>query len=177
MENYIFKSERLGFRNWSENDLEKLYEINSDVSVMEFFPSILSKNKTLEFIENMKKQFIKNKFCYFAVETLEKNEFIGFIGLNEQNYDSDFTPCIDIGWRLSKKYWNKGYATEGAKKCLEYAFEELGIKNIKSVCPKVNTKSENVMKKIGMKKIKEFNHPLLEQYKKIENCVLYEIEK
>ncbi len=177
MENYLFKSERLGFRNWEEKDKPKMTVINSDSKVMEFFPSIPNKEQTEQFVDRMKKQFSENGFCYFAVDKLENNEFIGFIGIAEQNFKSDFTPCVDIGWRLSQKEWGKGYATEGAKKCLDYAFNIIGLKIIKSICPIINDKSERVMEKLGMKKKTIFNHPLLGEFENLERCVLYEIEK
>ena len=88
--------------------------------------------------------------------------FIGFIGLSEQTFEASFTPCVDIGWRLSKKEWNKGYATEGAKKCLDYAFNHLNIEKVNAMKrPKINLKSVQVMKKAGMQKISDFVHPLL----------------
>lgn len=174
---YIFTSERLGFRNWVATDEQKMVEINMDPKVMEFFPKIPSKQETKEFIMRMQKQFAEKGFCYFAVDKLIDNSYIGFIGLSEQNYKSDFTPCIDIGWRLAQSEWGKGYATEGAKRCLDYAFNTLNLENIKSVCPIVNHKSEHVMKKLGMTKLKTFDHPLLTEYKTLQKCVLYEIEK
>ena len=115
---YIFKSERLGFRNWNLTDIDPLHEINSDEKVMEFIPTIPTKKQTTEFVERMKKQFENKGFCYFAVDKLADREFIGFIGLSEQTYEADFTPCIDIGWRIKSSEWNKGYATEGAKNVL-----------------------------------------------------------
>ena len=119
---YIFKSHHLGFRNWVESDTKKLFILRSDKEVMEFFPSLLSLKETKKLIERMKNQFVKNGFCYFAVDELKTENFIGFIGIAEQNFETDFIPCIDIGWRLDKKYWNKGYASEGAKACLKFAF-------------------------------------------------------
>ncbi len=177
MENYLFKSERLGFRNWTAHDKIKMGRINADPKVMEYFPTSISQKQTDAFIDRMKTQFSENGYCYFAVEKLKTKEFIGFIGIAKQTFESDFTPCVDIGWRLAKTEWGKGFATEGAKKCLEYAFDKIGLQNIKSICPKVNEKSEKVMKKIGMKKIKNFNHPLLSKCTDLEECVLYEIEK
>lgn len=177
MKHYIFTSERLGFRNWTEQDKSKMGLINADPKVMQHFPSIPTQKQTDEFIERMKSQFSKNGFCYFAVDLLAGNQFIGFIGISEQHFKSDFTPCIDIGWRIDSAQWGKGYATEGAKKCLEYAFDQLEINTIKSICPVVNQKSEKVMQKIGMKKIKNFDHPLLSEYHELKNCVLYAITK
>ena len=124
----------------------------------------------------MQKQYLRKGFCYFAVEELKSNLFIGFIGLSEQNFEASFTPMIDIGWRLSKQYWGKGYATEGAKSCLEYAFNNLKLTTISATCPIVNKNSEHVMQKIGMVKKGFFNHPLLKNFHNLEQCVLYTIE-
>ena len=172
---YIFKSERLGFRKWSDSDLEEFFALNSDEEVMEHFPKTLSKKEVEEFIERLSAQFDKNGYTYFATEVLESKEFIGMIGIAFQEYETQFTPAIDIGWRLKKDAWGNGYATEGAKRCLQYAFNELGIDKIIAVCPVNNVKSENVMKKIGMRKIGEFKHPKLKEYPEHEQCVCYEI--
>jgi RimJ/RimL family protein N-acetyltransferase len=172
---YLFKSDRLGFRNWLESDIELMTQINSDEKVMEFFPGIATKDQTIEFIEKMQKQNTEQGFCYFAVDKLEDNGFIGFIGLSEKSFEAEFTPCIDIGWRLSSKEWNKGYATEGAKRCLEYADEVLKLEKIVSIAPKINLKSEQVMKKIGMEKVMEFEHPLLINDERLRDCVFYQI--
>lgn len=172
---YIFRSERLGFRNWDLADVEEMFEINSDPKVMEFFPSLQSRDQTFDFIKRMIRQFDNTGFCYFAVETLLDNEFIGFIGLSEQTFLGDLTPCIDIGWRIKSTEWNKGYATEGAKRCLAYAKDDLKIDEIYSIAPKANEKSEHIMIKIGMKKLCEFEHPLLVNYNKLRTCVLYKV--
>ncbi|AFM05929.1 acetyltransferase, ribosomal protein N-acetylase [Bernardetia litoralis DSM 6794] len=174
---YILKSKHLGFRNWNFCDTDKLFALNSDKEVMEFFPHLPSLEQTKEFIKRMQNQFEKNGFCYFAVDFLETEEFIGFIGIIEQTYEADFTPCVDIGWRLDKKYWNKGYASEGAKRCLEFAFEDKKLESIKAIAPEINLKSRKVMEKIGMKYVKDFKHPALINDKKLETCVLYEINK
>ncbi len=173
---YLFTSERLGFRNWELSDIDDMYQINSDEKVMEFFPNVSTKKQTIEFVKRMKSQFAKKGYCYFAVDKLENNEFIGFIGLSELTYNAKFTPCIDIGWRIKSSEWNKGFATEGAKKCLEYALSKLNIKHIYSIAPKINLKSERIMTKIGLKKQYEFEHPLLTNDSRLKTCVLYKTE-
>ena len=176
MKHYLFKSRRLGFRNWLESDTEKLAAINADEEVMAFFPSTRTWQETKNFISRMQQQYSEKGYCYFAIDKLEDETFIGFIGLSEQNYEADFTPCIDIGWRLAKIAWNKGYATEGAKRCLEYGLEKLKINRIYSIAPIINTKSVQVMKNIGMRKLKTLNHPQLLDDARLRKCVLYVIE-
>ena len=173
---YLFTSDRLGFRNWDITDIDKMHEINSDNAVMEYFPSILTIEQTAAFIDRMKMQFENKGFCYFAVDKLEDHEFIGFIGLSEQTYEADFTPCVDIGWRIKSSEWNKGYASEGAKRCLDLALNELKLENVYSIAPKINTKSEHIMKKIGLIKQYEFEHPLLTNNDRLKTCVLYKTE-
>jgi RimJ/RimL family protein N-acetyltransferase len=121
----------------------------------------------------MKIELDDKGFCYFAVDKLDDNEFIGFIGLSEQIFEADFTPCVEIGWRIKSSEWNKGFASEGAKKCLDYAMNELKLENVYSITPKINTKSEHIMIKIGLKKQYEFEHSLLTNFEKLKTCVLY----
>jgi RimJ/RimL family protein N-acetyltransferase len=172
---YVFKSKRLGFRVWTKGDLHEFGEINADKDVMEFYPNPLTIEETEEFIDRLIAHYAKHGYQYFATEVLETHELIGFVGLAFQRYKTEFSPATDIGWRLKKSAWGKGYATEGAERCLEFAFEDLNLKKVFSACSKNNLKSENVMKKIGMEKMGEFNHPKLKKYPELEKCLWYEI--
>ncbi len=174
-EKYIFKSERLGFRNWRKDDLPEFSEINADSEVMEHFPNPLTQQETKDFIDRLQSHYDRNGYNYFATELLDTGELIGFIGLAFQNYEAEFTPATDIGWRLKRSAWGKGYATEGAVRCLEFAFRDLKLNRVISTCTLNNKKSENVMKKIGMVKMGEFNHPKLKDYPGYEKCIWYEI--
>lgn len=175
MSNYQFTSERLGFRNWQPADIAQMAAINADADVMEFFPGTKTYEESEAFVKRMQQQLTDKGYCYFAVDTLAEPQFIGFIGISEPTFESSFTPCTDIGWRLSKASWNKGYATEGAKRCLSYAFDELKLKSVVATAPKVNIRSQQVMIKAGMNKVMEFVHPLLIDNDRLRDCVLYEI--
>ncbi len=174
---YLFTSERLGFRNWLDNDFEALHTIISDEQVMRFFPKISSEEETWALMRRMQKSFEQNRFCYFAVERLDNQELLGILGMAEQSFEADFTPCVDIGWRLKASAWGKGYASEGAKKCLEYAFETIGLKEVVAMAPILNTPSIGVMRKVGMTYVKNFKHSKLKDYPNIEECALYRIRK
>lgn len=174
---YLFTSERLGFRAWSSEDLSVFAKINADEAVMSFFPSPLSENQTLDFIERMQQQQQDFGHCYFATVLLSNGELIGCIGLGKKDFESYFTPCVDIGWRIAKAHWNKGYATEGAERCLEYAFKELQLKEIFSIAPAINTPSIQVMKKIGMTPLRNFKHPQLLDHSDLEECVCYHLSR
>lgn len=170
---YAIKTARLGLRNWKLEDLAPMTALNQDPEVMRFFPSMPDEKATANYIKKMQSQFVKTKYCYFAAELLTTQEFIGFIGLMYQEYVADFTPCVDIGWRLKQSAWGKGYATEGAKACLNYAFDTLNIPEIYSIAPVINIPSISVMRKIGMTFSKTFHHPALSDFPALEECALY----
>ena len=125
----------------------------------------------------MQHQFENKGFCYFAVDELVTGKFIGFIGLSEQSFEAPFTPCVDIGWRLRPDAWNQGLASEGALRCLEYAFNKLRLDEIYAIAPTINIKSEKIMQKIGMLKQYEFDHPLLADNTLLKKCNLYTISR
>ena len=174
---YLFTSERLGFRNWSHDDLPQFAAMNGDADVLEFFPNTLSEAESRNFITRLIDHYTKYRHNYYAVELKATGEFIGFIGLAYQVYESDFTPATDIGWRLKKSVWGNGYATEGALRCVQHAFETLGKEKLVSTCTVHNTQSENVMRKIGMKKMGTFKHSRLKEYPAYETCVWYKMSK
>lgn len=147
--------------------------INSDAEVMAYFPSIQDELQTIPFVQRMQNQLQEKGYCYYAVDRLDSKAFIGFIGLSWQTYQADFTPCVDIGWRLKKTEWNQGFAREGAGRCLAYAFHDLHIETVYAVAPKVNLKSEHIMQAIGMQRIGEFDHPLLAKDLRLQRCVVY----
>ena len=174
---FLFTSSRLGFRAWRDTDLDSLLEMNQDQEVMAFFPGIQDEAQCLEFIARMKQSMRVRQYCYFAVELIENSTFIGFIGLNYVELDLDFCPAVDIGWRIKKVYWNQGLATEGAKRCLEYAFQELKINEVISIAPAVNQPSIKIMKKIGMKYVQSFDHPKLKDFAPLQLCELYVLRR
>ena len=173
MKEYIITTKRLGLRNWCSSDIEPFGKMSQDKKVMEFFPKLLSKEECVDFIKRMQTHFQKYRFCYFAIDILETGEFIGFTGLLNQTYESKYTPCVDIGWRLKKSSWGNGYATEAAKSCLDYAFSELKLNDIYAFATINNKSSEKIMNKIGMNFIDTFNHPFLKEYDDLKKCIVY----
>jgi len=175
MADYIIKTERLGLRNWQEKDIEPATIMNADKAVREFFPNTMNQLETEDFIKRMQAHFATHGYCYFAVDELSSQEFIGFIGLSYQTFKSKFTPCVDIGWRLLQHKWAKGYATEGAMACLNFAFKTLNLSEVYAIAPVMNLKSQHVMQKLGMHKYMQFIHPKIDKNNDLKNCVAYRI--
>ena len=171
---YLFTTSRLGFRTWQNFDLGPFAAINADPEVMRFFQKPLSTDETLAMMERMQRMYEDRGSCYFAVDHLGTRQLIGTIGLGWKTFEADFTPCVDIGWRLDRKFWNQGFSTEGALACIQYG-KSLEIKEIVSMASQGNTPSIRVMRKIGMDYWKNFDHPDLVAYPQLNPCVLYRI--
>ena len=171
----FIETERLFLRQWKETDAEVYIKMNLDKAVMEFFPSTLTAEQSRQQVGRMTEQITDNGYGLFAVERKEDHSFIGFTGFSHPAFESWFTPCVEIGWRLAKPYWNYGYATEAAKACLVFGFTILLLKDIYSFTTVHNTRSEPVMKKIGMQQLDLFDHPLLKEGHHLQKHVLYKI--
>lgn len=174
MPQYLFSTPRLGFRTWQPFDLDDFAAINADREVMRYFQKPLSREETQAMIDRMLRMYEEKGYCYFAVDHLESKELIGTIGLGWKTFEADFTPCVDIGWRLGKKWWNQGLSTEGASACLDFA-KQLQIPEVVSMASVGNGASIQVMRKIGMAYWKDFEHSELRDFPHIQQCSLYRI--
>jgi hypothetical protein len=169
------ETRRLVLRSWKEADLLLFKAMNQDERVMRYFPAVLEGAETEAFFNRIQDEFVRNGWGLYAVEIKKTGEFIGYVGLHEIGFDADFTPGVEIGWRLAADYHNQGYATEAAEAVLQLA-KELGIEQLFSFTAKINTPSERVMQKIGMVKVKEFAHPSLSADSPLLMHVLYRKE-
>ena len=152
---------RLRLRQWRPGDLAPFAELNADPEVMEHFPATLTRDKSDRLAALLADRITDNGFGMWAVEVTETGEFIGFTGLNPVTFDAHFTPAVEIGWRLTRKAWGHGYATEAAEASLTYAFGELGLAEVVSFTATSNLRSQAVMTRIGMTKDPhgDFHHP------------------
>lgn len=174
MKQYI-ETPRLILRGWKKQDIPEFARLNSDDRVMEYFLKTLSYEETVEFYDRIQEEFAAFGFGVYAVEEKETHAFIGFVGLHNVTFAVDFAPAIEIAWRLLPEVWGNGYATEAASACLEYAKNELNIRDIYSFTSLPNKRSERVMRKIGMTRVKEFNPPLVEPDHPLYKHILYKI--
>ena len=168
---------RLILRQWQESDHAPYIAMNMDAEVMKYFPALQTAEETLAQIERFRKFIDENGFGFFALERRDTSEFIGFTGLAQPRFESFFTPCVEIGWRLATAHWGKGYAQEAARACLDLGFDKLNLNEIYSFTSILNLSSINVIKKIGMKGVGQFEHPNLKDGDRLKTHILYKIEK
>jgi len=167
---------RLLLRKWKEEDLQPFAEMNRDPDVMKYFLKSLTEEESLVFYNRIQDEFSDYGYGLYAVEKKSDGAFLGYTGFHHISFETDFTPGVEIGWRLKREDWNNGYATEAAKACLLYAKEHRLFKTIWSFTSFLNKASERVMQKIGMMKEKEFLHPVVPDDHPLKQHVLYRIQ-
>jgi RimJ/RimL family protein N-acetyltransferase len=169
-------SDRVLLREWVESDLQPWIVLNLDPENLHFFPRVYSAEESRASFIRISELLSQNPFGLWAAEEKSSGEFMGFVGIAEQDITGvSFMPCVEIGWRLDKKYWGKGYATEAAKVVLNYGVSALGLKEIYSYTAISNLPSISVMKKIGLRARPElaFAHPRIEDASPVKEHVVY----
>jgi RimJ/RimL family protein N-acetyltransferase len=163
----MIETPRLILRPWRESDREPFARMNADPRVMEYFPSVLSRDESDSLLDRVRGELL-------AAELRETGAFIGWIGLSAPTFEAHFTPCVEIGWRLAAEYWGRGLATEGARAVLDRATGE-----IVSFTTETNYRSRRVMEKIGLTHDPrdDFDHPRLPVGHPLRRHVLYRSAK
>ena len=174
----MLKTERLILRQWTDDDFVPFSTINGDKEVMEFYPSPLTAQESNNMANRVQALIQQRGWGFWAIEIPSTEKFIGFVGLHTPKQSLPFSPCVEIGWRISKAHWGKGYATEAAKQSLRFAFTILKLGEVVSFTTLANTRSQAVMQKIGMVNTgNNFMHPDIAGTHPQCEHVLYKITK
>ncbi|HUY86329.1 MAG TPA: GNAT family N-acetyltransferase [Acidimicrobiales bacterium] len=173
------QTKRLLLRRWTIQDRIPFSEMNADPEVTRYFKSSLSKNESDLLATKLDAQFDISGFGMWAVEVPGEAAFIGFVGIAPVDFDAHFTPCVEVGWRLDRKWWGHGLAPEGAVAALNYGFFEHGLQEIVAFTAVNNEKSRRVMDKLSMDhdSIDDFDHPRIPARHPLQRHVLYRLHR
>jgi RimJ/RimL family protein N-acetyltransferase len=175
----VLETDRLVLRGWRAADRAPFAALNADPMVMEHFPSTLSRAESDALVARIESHFARHGFGLWAVEAPGAADFVGFVGLSTPRFEASFTPCVEVGWRLAREHWGRGYAPEAARAALGFGFERAGLDEILSFTVPANAKSRRVMEKIGMRRdpADDFDHPALPAGHPLERHVLYRMSR
>ncbi|MBO9098827.1 MULTISPECIES: GNAT family N-acetyltransferase [unclassified Rhizobium] len=147
----ILETDRLIIRNWREPDRDLFFEINSDETVMKFFPFRRDRASADAFFDHLKTLIAETGLGFYALESKATGETIGFCGLARTDLEP-FIPLgtVEIGWRLPVRFWGQGFISEAATALLRHGFETLHLDEVVSFAVHNNHRSTAVMRRIGM---------------------------
>ena len=135
------------------DDFGDLHKILSDPESMQHYPEPFTQEKTRRWIEWNLENYATYGFGLWAVVLKEESQFIGDCGITMQQINGEMEP--EIGYHIDKAYTGKGYATEAAQACRNYAFDVLKFKKVYSYMKYTNVASQKVAEKNGMRLISE----------------------
>lgn len=173
----LITTQRLLLRTWRETDLPPFAALNADPEVRRYFPSVQTRAESDASVVRFMDFYARHGYCFFAAELRETGEFIGFIGIENLPAFTPFPGEFELGWRLAREYWGRGLATEGALACRDYVFDELNGPTVCAITAATNLPSINVMRKVGMERATNFEHPKLPPQSPLRPHALYRLER
>jgi len=146
---------------------------------MEHFPALLSRAESDALAARIRREMDERGFGLWALEAPGVASFIGYTGLSVPRFSAHFTPCVEIGWRIAREHWGRGFASDAACAALEQGFGALGLDEIVSFTSVGNARSRRVMERIGMTHdpADDFEHPGLAPGHPLRRHVLYRIRR
>jgi RimJ/RimL family protein N-acetyltransferase len=171
------RTARLLLRRWREADYAPFAVLNADPMVMEYFPGRLTRAESDEEVARIEAGFAARGYGLWALEVCATGEFVGFTGLAVPSFTAHFMPAVEVGWRLVRSAWGKGYATEAGLASIAFGFADVGLDEIVSFTSAANMRSRAVMERIGMTHdpADDFDHPGLDETDLLRPHVLYRI--
>lgn len=157
----FLETERLLLRQFTPDDVDNLYNLNNDPEVMRYVTGGLSVPR-----EDIERDFLPAYLAYYeryegygfwAVVEKAGGDFLGWFHLRPHSGDPPDQP--ELGYRLKRSAWGKGYATEGSAALIDKGFAELGARRIVASAYGENVASRRVMEKVGMTLVRTFRVP------------------
>ena len=177
----MIETERLRLRPWQESDLPAFAKMNADPLVRRFFSALLTPGESDASVDFFRQMYQQDGFGFLAAELRETSAFIGMIGIQKMNFPLPTVapPAVEIGWRLQAESWGKGLATEGARACLDLAFEQFQLPEVVAFTIPANIPSRRVMEKLGMTRDPgdDFDHPRIPSGHPFQRHVLYRLQR
>jgi ribosomal-protein-alanine N-acetyltransferase len=144
----ILETPRLQLRTIEESDAPIYYRFFSDKETMRFYPATRNLKESQEFVRRQRERYAQDGYGPWAMILKLDHSVIGYCGLIHQIVDS--VDEMEIGYLVSRDHWRKGYASEAAIACRDYAFHELKAKRLISLIDPLNAASIGVARKVGM---------------------------
>ena len=166
------ETDRLILRKLKEDDAEEVYKNwTSDDNVSKYMRWNTHKSieETKCWLREEEKNCKEKNYYTWGIVLKETEELIGSISAIYRNEEERY----EIGYGISKKYWNNGYTTESLKKVMDYLINDIGIKKFVCKHAKLNPASGAVMRKVGFKYIKDDYYESFDKTKKYESKIYY----
>jgi RimJ/RimL family protein N-acetyltransferase len=155
----VLETERLTLRQFTPDDVDNLVELDGDPEVMRYInggrPTSREEIESRELPAFLEYYARSDGYGFWAAVEKATGDLIGWFHLRPRSDGAAYEP--ELGYRLRRSAWGKGYATEGSRALIEKAFTDLGARRVWAETMLVNTASHRVMEKAGLKYVRRFH--------------------
>jgi RimJ/RimL family protein N-acetyltransferase len=157
----VILSDRLRLRGWRDSDRDVFAALNADPDVSRDLGGPLDRAESDAKLDHYMAAFEHDGFCRWLVEDLNE-QFLGYAGVMPSRSGHPLGHHFDIGWRLVRPAWGRGYATEAAKASLRDAFERVQLKEVLAYTSADNVRSQAVIKRLNMQRAasRDYSEPV-----------------
>jgi RimJ/RimL family protein N-acetyltransferase len=157
----VIRTDRLRLRNWRESDREAFARLNAAPEVTQDLGGPLDRIESVAKFDRYMAAFERHGFCRWALEDLS-GQFLGYAGVMPSRHGHPLGPHSDIGWRLVRVAWGRGYATEAARASLQDAFERMRLKEVFAYTSADNFRSRAVIGRLKLQRAAslDYSEPL-----------------
>jgi ribosomal-protein-alanine N-acetyltransferase len=153
---FRLETERLVLRPFATDDLDAIHEVLGDAEIMTYYPAPFTREQSRRWIEWNLGHYRDHGHGLWVLESKETGRLVGDCGLIPQTVEGSAE--VEVGWHVRRDHQRRGLATEAARECCRYAFEELGLTRLVSLIRPENVPSRRVAEKLGMRIEKEVAH-------------------
>lgn len=173
----MIETSRLRLRRWRDGDREAFAALNADAEVGGWVAGPFTREESDRQIDSFEAHAETHGFTFWALAERERDRLVGMCGLRQMT-GMPFADGVEVGWRLARAEWGRGYVTEAARACLEEAWR-LDLPRVLAITAVSNARSQAVMERIGMRRKAgaDFDHPRLTPDHPLSRHVLYSIDR
>jgi RimJ/RimL family protein N-acetyltransferase len=175
----VIGTERLILRPWTEQDREAFAAMNADPMVMAHFPKVLDRAESDALLARLMDRWRDEGFAFGAAARRSDGALVGMVGLARVLFPGPVEGAVEIGWRLARAHWGRGYATEAAQAWLAHGFAAMRLREVVSFAVPENRASLAVMERLGMTRdpARDFLHPNLPEGHPLRPHVVWAIRR
>ena len=158
----MLETDRLILRRWTARDLAPFAALNADPEAMRHFPKPLDRAESDAMVARIEHRWAEDGLGLAVAERKGDGAFLGMVGLAPVRF-APLAGAVEVGWRLARAHWGKGYATEAAQAWLGHGFGAMGLAEIVAFTVPANLASRRVMRRVGLRRdpARDFDHPSL----------------
>lgn len=175
----MIETERLILRGWRTSDVAPFHAMGQDPELMLFLGPAYSEADAAATIDRQNALLATHGYCFWALEAKANGAFLGFCGIKPGVADTPLAGQAEIGWRVARSHWRRGFAREAADAALAWMWVNTDAPLVAAMTVPANRASWGLMERLGMTRFpdEDFDHPALAADDPLRRHVVYRIQR